>query len=71
MLNFSFTIINPLSDFDKQKIVWRLIKSDLPFNNITIYKHTSSILGLSFYVNLDSCYLEIGLFGYILLLDKS
>jgi hypothetical protein len=71
MINFSFTILNPFSDFDKQKTIWRLFKSDLPFNNITIYKHTSSILGLSCYVNLENFWLEIGLFGYILLLDKS
>ena len=71
MIDFSFKIINPFSHFGNQKIVWRLIKSDLPFNNITIYKYKPNIIYLSFDVTLESIYFEIGLFGYSLLLDKS
>ena len=71
MIDFSFNIVNPFGNFDEQKIVWRLFKADLPFNNITIYKHKPNIIYLSCAITLENAYLEIGLFGYSLLLDKS
>ena len=71
MIEFLFKIINPFANFGNQKIAWRLIKSDNPFNNITIYKYRPNIIYLCFGFSLDNIYLEIGLFGYSLLLDKS
>jgi len=71
MIDFSFKIINPFSHFGNQKIVWRLIKSDLPFKNIKIYKYKPNIMYLGFCISLESFYFELGIFGYSLLLDKS
>ena len=70
MIYFTLNINNPFQH-KEQEIAWRLIKNDTPFSNITIYKNVNSLLLLGFSFTSQSCYLEIGLFGYSLLLDKS
>ena len=71
MIDISLRIDNPFGNYVDQTIEWRLHKDDGPYNNITVYKYKPMILHLSFAITLHSCYLEIGLFGYSLLLDKS
>ena len=71
MIDISINITNPFSSYDEQKIAWRLDKDNGPYNNITVYKYKPIILYLSFAITLHSCYLEIGLVGHSVLLDKS
>ena len=70
MMYFTFNIQNPFK-YKEQEIFYRMIKRDNPFNNITIYKNVNSLLTIGFTIDLKNCYLEIGLLGYLLLLDKS
>ncbi len=70
MIYFTLNISNPFADYEEQEVAWRLIKDDNPFSNITLYKNSNNLLSLGFALTLKSGYLEIGLFGYSLLLDK-
>jgi hypothetical protein len=70
MIYFTFNINNPFK-YKEQQVFYRMIKRDNPFNNITIYKNVNSLLAIGFNIDLQHCYLEIGLLGYLLLLDKS
>ena len=71
MIDFTFNIINPFGDFTKQKILWRLLKHNSPLNNLSIYKYRPTILCIFFNVSFNNINIDIGLFGFSLILDKS